>query len=277
MDAPHTRTRRPARTVLLVAGALAALGSAACAPEPATRAGADTATTAPESTSVDRPDQDSGPSTSPSTSVEPPAAPSPTEPAPPSPTPPPPAPTGDTATVARAVDGDTLELTDGTRVRLIGIDTPERGDCGYNEATAELARHVQGRTVTLHTGARDNTDRYGRLLRYIDVDGTDVNLAMIRSGWAIARYDSRDGYGPHPRESAYVTADAETPNRCAGPPVPDPAPTSSSTPPAGGSGGSDPRFGTCKEAKANGYGPYQRGQVEYGWYRDGDNDGTVCE
>ena len=40
----------------------------------------------------------------------------------------------------------------------------------------------------------------------------------------------------------------------------------------------DPQFGTCKEAKANGYGPYVQGQdPEYGWYQDRDNDGIVCE
>jgi hypothetical protein len=41
--------------------------------------------------------------------------------------------------------------------------------------------------------------------------------------------------------------------------------------------GTDPRFGTCKEAKANGYGPYTSGEAEYGWYRDADHDGVVCE
>jgi hypothetical protein len=41
--------------------------------------------------------------------------------------------------------------------------------------------------------------------------------------------------------------------------------------------GSDPRFGTCREAKANGYGPYRRGATEYGWYDDRDDDGVVCE
>ena len=50
------------------------------------------------------------------------------------------------------------------------------------------------------------------------------------------------------------------------------------TPPVIAPSGTDPRFDTCKLAKANGYGPYVRGEdVEYGWYRDGDSDGTVCE
>lgn len=53
--------------------------------------------------------------------------------------------------------------------------------------------------------------------------------------------------------------------------APQPAPKSTNA-------GEDPRFGTCREAKANGYGPYIKGvDIEYGWYRDGDSDGTVCE
>jgi hypothetical protein len=42
--------------------------------------------------------------------------------------------------------------------------------------------------------------------------------------------------------------------------------------------GTGPRFGTCREAKGNGYGPYRQGQdPEYDWYRDADDDGVVCE
>ncbi|MEY4408974.1 MAG: hypothetical protein RLZZ138_225 [Actinomycetota bacterium] len=53
--------------------------------------------------------------------------------------------------------------------------------------------------------------------------------------------------------------------------APQPTPTSTKA-------GQDPRFGTCKEAKANGFGPYLKGvDEEYDWYRDGDSDGTVCE
>ena len=52
---------------------------------------------------------------------------------------------------------------------------------------------------------------------------------------------------------------------------PKPTPTSAKA-------GQDPRFGTCREAKANGFGPYVKGvDAEYDWYRDGDSDGTVCE
>jgi hypothetical protein len=47
---------------------------------------------------------------------------------------------------------------------------------------------------------------------------------------------------------------------------------------AGGGGGLDPRFDTCTEAKANGYGPYVKGKdPEYDWYTDADSDGVVCE
>ncbi len=61
-----------------------------------------------------------------------------------------------------------------------------------------------------------------------------------------------------------------------------PAPTTAkprtTTPPKPPSGGTDPRFGTCKAAKAAGYGPYVRGKdPEYDWYRDADHDGIDCE
>ncbi|MBT9256144.1 DUF1524 domain-containing protein [Phycicoccus sp. MAQZ13P-2] len=50
------------------------------------------------------------------------------------------------------------------------------------------------------------------------------------------------------------------------------------SPKPGRSSGADPRFGSCRAARAAGYGPYVDGRdTEYGWYRDGDSDGTVCE
>lgn len=56
------------------------------------------------------------------------------------------------------------------------------------------------------------------------------------------------------------------------------AETLPTAPPLAAPSGTDPRFDTCKLAKANGFGPYVQGQdVEYSWYRDADSDGTVCE
>jgi endonuclease YncB( thermonuclease family) len=121
------------------------------------------------------------------------------------------APTGAGAgTVTNVVDGDTVDVEGFGRIRVIGIDTPERGACGFESATQAMSVLVLGRQVTLVPGATDDADRYGRLLRYVDVGAQDAGLSLIEDGWAIARYDSRDGYGPHQREDAYVRADVDS-------------------------------------------------------------------
>ena len=106
------------------------------------------------------------------------------------------------------IDGDTIEVDGVGRVRLVGVDTPEIGDCGYDEARDELADLVLGESVELVPGGVDDRDRYDRLLRYVYVDGRDAGLLLIEEGLAVSRYDSRDGYGEHTREREYVQADA---------------------------------------------------------------------
>lgn len=167
-------------------------------------------------------------SPSPSPTAEPTPSPSPA----PSPTAAPrPSPTAaSTWRVLAVVDGDTIDVmsSSGTqeRVRVIGIDTPERGDCGFAEASDAMSRLVMGRDVVLVGGAQDDRDHYDRILRYVDVRGVDAGLSLIEDGLAIARYDSRDGYGAHPREDRYVAADAATDGiTCA---APDPPPTDGS-------------------------------------------------
>jgi endonuclease YncB( thermonuclease family) len=260
-----------ARTWLAAVVVALGLAAAACGTEPERVAPADvepaTPWTAPSTSRVTT-------TLPPLTTTVAPTTVAPTTAAPPPTTPPAPPTTiaAPTVSVQRVVDGDTLELVGGQGVRLIGIDTPEVGQCGYAEATAALRSIVAGRAVVLLPGARDDRDRYGRLLRYVEVGGIDANLLMILGGRAIARYDSRDGYGRHAREQAYVDADRASPsaNVC-GPAAP---PTTL----APGIPGLDPRFGSCRDAKANGYGPYVAGRdPEYDWYRDGDSDGTVCE
>ena len=92
---------------------------------------------------------------------------------------------GDAVRVTFAVDGDTVELASGERVRLIGIDTPERGKPLYSEARDHLAALVLNKGVRV---ARDisERDRYGRLLLYLYVGETFVNLEMVKSGFAKA-------------------------------------------------------------------------------------------
>jgi len=70
------------------------------------------------------------------------------------------------ATVLRVIDGDTIELANGERVRLIGVDAPERGRPGANEAAQFVRERVEGRTVWLEADGNDQ-GRHGRLRRYV--------------------------------------------------------------------------------------------------------------
>ncbi len=116
--------------------------------------------------------------------------------------------------------------------------------------------------MRLTPGARDEVDGYGRLLRYVDsARGVDAGLQMINQGWAIARYDSRDGYGRHAREASYVAADAASPTR---------------TCTNAGSGG-DVNYANCAAVRAAGKAPLYRGQPGYASHLDGDSDGVACE
>lgn len=92
------------------------------------------------------------------------------------------------ARIAFVVDGDTLELTSGRRVRLLQIDTPEpgEGECFSRAAGRELRRLLPtGASVTLEADPPlDLVDRYGRLLRYIHRSGVNVNVELVRRGAA---------------------------------------------------------------------------------------------
>lgn len=94
-----------------------------------------------------------------------------------------------TAVVVDIIDGDTIDVEiEGTvyRLRYIGMDTPERGDPFYEEATEANRELVEGETVTLVKDVSE-TDRFGRLLRYVYLDdGTFVNAELVSSGFALA-------------------------------------------------------------------------------------------
>lgn len=112
------------------------------------------------------------------------------------------------ARVVRWVDGDTVETTRGT-VRLIGIDTPEVGHCGFKQSSAHARAiaPVGSRVVLRNPSSVVSRDQYDRKLRYVvTTAGRDVGRAQIYDG-AKARFDSREGHQWHPREARYHRVD----------------------------------------------------------------------
>lgn len=88
-------------------------------------------------------------------------------------------------TVTKIIDGDTIEINTGERVRLICIDTPERGEDYYSEASNYLAGLVLNKEVELIKDISEK-DRYGRLLRYIYFEGDFVNELIVYNGYGKA-------------------------------------------------------------------------------------------
>lgn len=98
-------------------------------------------------------------------------------------------PTSNAVKVTRVIDGDTIEIEGGERVRYIGIDTPETVDprkpvqCFGIEASKKNKELVEGQRVRLEKDITDR-DKYNRLLRYVWVGDTFVNLELVKQGFA---------------------------------------------------------------------------------------------
>lgn len=196
------------------------------------------------------------------------------------------APSGDftlRGTVEYVVDGDTIAVSTGgkvERVRLIGVDTPERGRCYSSAATAAARRLADGRRVMLKGDASQATrDRYGRLLAYVWLPGgKDLGYQLLAGGYArVYVYDR-----PFARLSAYRVAESRgraltsslwTCGRSQPPP-----------PPPGGN--CDPSYPGVCIAPYSSVGDLDCADVPYTNFRvvppdphgfDGDGDGVGCE
>lgn len=93
--------------------------------------------------------------------------------------------------VTQVIDGDTIEIDTGERVRLIGIDASELSyedrpsDCFSREAKLKLSTLVINKTVQLEKDLTDK-DKYERLLRYVWADNLLVNEVLVLDGYAVA-------------------------------------------------------------------------------------------
>ncbi len=108
--------------------------------------------------------------------------------------------------VARVIDGDTIVLATGEKIRYLLIDAPEttngHDDCYGSNAATFNSDLVLGKTVDL-TYDTQCTDRYGRSLAYISVDGTDVNKLMVERGYACVLFIAPDGTSRYDEFKAY--------------------------------------------------------------------------
>ncbi len=92
-------------------------------------------------------------------------------------------------TVTDVIDGDTIEVSGGNIIRLLGVDAPERGECYYEEAKEALDELVLGKEVRLEKDIV-GTDNFGRLLRHVFVPEGDffndifVNDYLLEQGFA---------------------------------------------------------------------------------------------
>jgi len=94
--------------------------------------------------------------------------------------------------VAQVIDGDTINLTDGRRVRYIGINTPERNTPYYQEATQLNKQLLQQGQIQLEYDV-EQTDQYGRTLAYIWVDNVLVNQQLVAQGYANVLFIAPNG------------------------------------------------------------------------------------
>lgn len=103
--------------------------------------------------------------------------------------------------VERAIDGDTIVLTTGERVRYLLVDTPESTngatDCYGANAHQLNSDLVAGKTVDLVYDEAACTDRFDRLLAYVSVDGVEVNRLLVERGYACVLYIPPAGTDRH--------------------------------------------------------------------------------
>jgi micrococcal nuclease len=118
-----------------------------------------------------------------------------------------------TGVVVNVIDGDTIDLESGVKVRLLLVDTPEitkgKNDCYGHEAAAVTSARVSGKTVELAYDEASCTDRYGRTLAYVKADGVELNRELITQGYACFLYVAPGG-GARQDEFATYEAEART-------------------------------------------------------------------
>ncbi len=95
------------------------------------------------------------------------------------------------------VDGDTIDVEGIGRIRFVGVNTPERGQAGYNEAKDFVKSLCLFKTVYLDIDDAKHYDKYGRTLAVIYVGDTNVNAELLKRGYAEVMYIPPSEFDPY--------------------------------------------------------------------------------
>ena len=90
-----------------------------------------------------------------------------------------------TLTLPVAIDGDTIQ-NENSFIRLVQINTPEKGECYYKEATTYTSKFLKLKSKSVLTKDKnlDSFDEYGRALGYLTNGNRNLNLELVKYGYA---------------------------------------------------------------------------------------------
>ena len=97
----------------------------------------------------------------------------------------------------KVVDGDTIYLDNGEKIRLVGVNTPEKGVDGYLTSKNFVQKLCLGKTVGIDIDNSKHTDKYGRTLGVVIIDGKNVNEMLLKEGLAEVMYIPPSEFYPY--------------------------------------------------------------------------------
>ncbi|RAP51691.1 MAG: hypothetical protein BZ138_04600 [Methanosphaera sp. rholeuAM270] len=101
------------------------------------------------------------------------------------------------AVCTNVVDGDTIYLSNGKKVRFVGVNTPEKGVTGYHASKEFVKKLCLNREVGINIDDRKYTDKYGRTLAVVLVDGKNLNEMLLKEGLAEVMYIPPSEFSPY--------------------------------------------------------------------------------
>lgn len=114
------------------------------------------------------------------------------------------------AVCTKVVDGDTIYLSNGKKVRLVGVNTPEKGVAGCQASKRFVEKLCLNKEVGINADDRKYTDKYGRTLAVVIVDGKNLNEILLKEGLAEVMFIPPSEFSPYKWAEGAPAADHVT-------------------------------------------------------------------